>query len=74
MNDGVRRSLLAAKIARMQDEDATEAAGSGFEAGEPGWNAIAGAGMRARLQQVETPVSSSVLDMLIQRAAPNMLA
>ncbi len=76
MNDGVRRSLLAAKIAQMQAEDAREtereavrrASRTAESMAIPGWGAVkASAG--ARTAQVEMPVNSSAFHMMLQRAA-----
>jgi hypothetical protein len=64
MNDGVRRSLLVAKIARLQAEDAMEAeriALAALPRTEPA--------NRGKLFQMETPTHGAALGMMIQRAA-----
>jgi hypothetical protein len=73
MNDGVRRSLLAAKIAKMQAEDERELARGdalGLRAAEsmarPGWGGV-GSDHRSSTS-TEVPVDRSVFDIMLHRA------
>lgn len=72
MNDGVRRSLLAAKIAQMQAEDERELArSSALGLGSTGSLVRSGWGTSSsedeRTGPAEIPANQSVFDAILQR-------
>ena len=70
MNDGVRKSLLAAKIAQMQAEDAREAELSASRAdARPGWGAMMRMAAGAGAAPAGVPVDQSVMAIFLEHAA-----
>jgi hypothetical protein len=66
MNDGVRRSLLVARVARLQVEDEAELA-AGVALARPGWG-TSGLPVSEWVGEQPSPVPGSVMDKALQEA------